>query len=131
MFDLPTKVVHSTISKMMIKDELTGAWDESSKFVMVLHQEPTTLQRLALQLADRSNQAVDNNERLLDQKSGLYGFDQGKGGKGGGKGQGQGGWEQGQGMDGRPRGGKGGKGGKGDFKGRLPVLDDGQRQKGK
>merc|ERR1719473_209540 len=82
MFELTERVVHSTISKMMIRDEITAAWDESSKFVLVLHSEPTTLQRLALQLADRSNQAADNNERLLDQKTNAYGFEGGKQGKG-------------------------------------------------
>eukprot|EP00931_Biecheleriopsis_adriatica_P016219 TRINITY_DN1201_c0_g2_i3.p1 TRINITY_DN1201_c0_g2~~TRINITY_DN1201_c0_g2_i3.p1 ORF type:complete len:310 (-),score=89.39 TRINITY_DN1201_c0_g2_i3:102-911(-) len=102
MFDLPDKTVHSVISKMMIKEEITAFWDESSKFVLVQHVEPSTLQRLALSLADRGAQAVENNERLVDQRSGGFAF------KDGGRGQAAGG--QGKGKD-------SGKGGKGDYKG--------------
>jgi len=111
MFGLAPKLIHSIVSKMMIREEITAFWDESSKYVLVQHSEPTPLQRLALALADRGAQAVENNERLVDQKSGGYGFarDQrpqqgagyGKGGKGGkgkdrdddrkGKGKGRGG----------------------------------------
>eukprot|EP00933_Yihiella_yeosuensis_P062556 TRINITY_DN6553_c0_g1_i1.p1 TRINITY_DN6553_c0_g1~~TRINITY_DN6553_c0_g1_i1.p1 ORF type:complete len:1003 (+),score=295.30 TRINITY_DN6553_c0_g1_i1:123-3011(+) len=106
MFGLDAKTIHSMISKMMIKEELAAFWDESSKFVLVQHIEPSNLQRLALTLADRSAQAVENNERLVDQKSGGYAFkearsgpagarfeDGGKGrrfGKGDGKGKGKG-----------------------------------------
>lgn len=74
MFQLPEKLIHSIVSKMMIKEEITAFWDESSKFVLVQHSEPTPLQRLALTLADKGAQAVENNERLVDQKSGGYGF---------------------------------------------------------
>merc|ERR1712232_932840 len=74
MFELPTKTVHSILSKMMIREEITAFWDESSKYVLVQHSEPTPLQRLALTLADKGAQAVENNERLVDQKSGGYGF---------------------------------------------------------
>eukprot|EP00928_Gymnodinium_smaydae_P018047 TRINITY_DN16875_c0_g1_i1.p1 TRINITY_DN16875_c0_g1~~TRINITY_DN16875_c0_g1_i1.p1 ORF type:complete len:975 (-),score=334.59 TRINITY_DN16875_c0_g1_i1:63-2987(-) len=123
MFELDSKMVHSIVSKMMIKEELAAFWDESSKFVLVQHSEPTHLQRLALSLADRGAQAVDNNERLVDQKGGGSGFkgdrqqqtgrfDQpgplraqqgrfGKGGMGGGKG-GKGKGNRGKGFDAAP-----------------------------
>merc|ERR1719456_571459 len=74
MFGLDEMKVHSIVSKMMIKEEVMAFWDESSKFVLMQHSEPTPLQRLALTLADRGAQAVENNERLVDQKSGGYGF---------------------------------------------------------
>merc|ERR1719401_2178412 len=70
MFDLPRKEVHSIISKMMIKEEITAFWDEESNFVLVQHIEPTPLQRLALTLADRAASAVHMNETLVDQKGG-------------------------------------------------------------
>merc|ERR1719263_2260377 len=54
--------------------EIAAFWDESSKYVLIQHTEPTQLQRLALQLADRGAQAVENNERMVDQKTGGYGF---------------------------------------------------------
>eukprot|EP00928_Gymnodinium_smaydae_P087853 TRINITY_DN72043_c0_g1_i1.p1 TRINITY_DN72043_c0_g1~~TRINITY_DN72043_c0_g1_i1.p1 ORF type:complete len:1013 (+),score=245.87 TRINITY_DN72043_c0_g1_i1:98-3040(+) len=74
MFELDSKLVHSIVSKMMIREELAAFWDESSQYVLVQHSEPTHLQRLALALADRGAQAVDNNERLVDQKGGGSGF---------------------------------------------------------
>lgn len=110
MFELPTKTVHSILSKMMIREEITAFWDESSKYVLVQHSEPTPLQRFALTLADRGAQAVQNNESLVDQKTGGYGFkdsrQQGTAGR----------WEQ----DGKGRGrqGKGGKDDKGKGKGK-------------
>merc|ERR1719401_18222 len=70
----------------MIKEEITAFWDESSKYLLMQHVEPTPLQRLALTLADRGAQAVENNERLVDHKTGGHGFkDQGRDGKGGGR----------------------------------------------
>jgi len=111
MFDLEARIVHSIVSKMMIKDEITAFWDESSKFVLVQHVEPTPLQRLALTLADRGAQAVENNERLVDQKAGGYGFKEAQGG---------GRWDQDGGKGGQRRYGKGGggfEGGKGKGKG--------------
>lgn len=122
MFGLEPKLIHSIVSKMMIREEITAFWDESSKYVLVQHSEPTPLQRLALALADRGAQAVENNERLVDQKSGGYGFSRdqrpqqgagfGKGGKGG-KGKDRD-------FDDR-KGGKGkGRGGKG-FMNRPPI----------
>jgi len=117
MFDLPAKTIHSTVSKMMIKEEIAAFWDESSKYVLIQHTEPTTLQRLALQLADRGAQAVENNERMVDQKTGGYGFkDEGQKGKG-------------QGRFDNPQGAKGSRFGKGGPMG--PVSDDRGKGKGK
>merc|ERR1719388_606080 len=76
MFGLDSKLVHSIVSKMMIREEITAFWDESSKYVLMQHSEPTPLQRLALTLADRGAQALESNERLVDQKAGGYGFKQ-------------------------------------------------------
>lgn len=74
MFDLQPNMVHTIVSKMMIKEEITAFWDESSKFVLVQHVEPTPLQRLALTLADRGAQAVENNDNLVTAKTGGYGI---------------------------------------------------------
>lgn len=104
MFGLNPKLTHSIVSKMMIREEITAFWDESSKYVLVQHSDPSPLQRLALTLADRGQQAVENNERLVDQKSGGYGLRKNEG-------QQQGRWDQGGGGGGK--GGKGGYGGKG------------------
>lgn len=106
MFELPSKTVHSVVSKMMIREEITAFWDESSKFLLMQHAEPTPLQRLALTLADRGVQAVDMNERLVDNKHGGYGL---KDSRGDGKGSGR--WDMGgDGKGHRRYGGKGGFG---------------------
>lgn len=117
MFDLPAKTVHSTVSKIMIREEIAAFWDESSKYVIVQHTEPSTLQRLALQLADRGAQAVENNERLVDQKTGGYGF------KDSAMRQQTGRWDQGPGGDRRRGFGKGGPLG--------PVVEDRTKGRGK
>jgi len=117
MFDLEGKIVHSVVSKMMIKEEITAFWDESSKFVLVQHVEPTPLQRLALALAEKGAQAVENNERLVDQKTGGYGFKDQRPQQGGR-------WDQVGGGGGRGRFGKGGGG-------MAPAYDDGKGRKGK
>jgi translation initiation factor 3 subunit C len=122
MFDLPGKMVHSLVSKMMIKEEITAFWDESSKFVLMQHVEPTPLQRLALTLADRGAQAVANNESLVDQKTGGYGFKDQRPTQ-------QGRWDQ-DGGKGNRRYGKGGgmddlKGRKGKGKGKSGMAMSG------
>jgi len=116
MFDLEQKTVHSIVSKMMIKEEITAFWDESSKFVLVQHVEPTPLQRLALALAEKGAQAVENNERLVDPKTGA-GFKDQRPTQGGR-------W-----ADSGPAGSRGrfGKGGGGMDRG----FDDGKGRKGK
>ncbi|XP_028396733.1 eukaryotic translation initiation factor 3 subunit C-like [Dendronephthya gigantea] len=69
MFELDRPVVHSIISKMIINSELQASWDEPTQTV-VMHRgaEPSRLQSLALQLADKISTLVDNNERVLDTK---------------------------------------------------------------
>jgi len=124
MFDLPPKIVHSVISKMMIKEEITAFWDESSKYVLMQHSEPTALQRLALTLAERGAQAVESNERLVDQKGGGYGFKENRGQQN----QQGGRWDQ-SGND-RRGGFKGGKGDRRDDKGKGKGKGKGDRNMG-
>ncbi|XP_078361502.1 eukaryotic translation initiation factor 3 subunit C-like [Oculina patagonica] len=73
MFDLPPSVVHSTISKMIINEELQASWDEPTQTV-VMHRgaEPSLLQSLALQLADKVSTLVENNERIYDTRHGGF-----------------------------------------------------------
>merc|ERR1719201_1209216 len=78
MFDLDAKSVRSTVSKMLIAQELHACWDEDSTCIHVHHVEPTRLQYLALQLAERTSMAVESNERMLDQKTGGGMGDRGK-----------------------------------------------------
>lgn len=130
MFDLPKNEVHSLLSKMMIHRELYASWDQPTETVVLKKVEPSALQLLALQFADKAANLVEANERLLDAKSngsnygykdndggwkrggggggGNYGGGRGRGMHGGGRGSGRGG---GRGRGGRGRGGRGRDGG--------------------
>jgi translation initiation factor 3 subunit C len=69
MFDLNTQTVHSIVSRMMINEELHAAWDQPTQSIQLFHAEPSKLQYLALQLAERATNFVEYNERLYDAKS--------------------------------------------------------------
>lgn len=68
MFDLESRVVHSVISKMIINEELMASLDEPTRAVVMHRTEPSRIQSLALQLADKVNTLLDYNERLWELK---------------------------------------------------------------
>ncbi|XP_070572268.1 eukaryotic translation initiation factor 3 subunit C-like [Ptychodera flava] len=72
MFDLEEPVVHSIISKMIINEELMASWDQPSHCVVMHRCEPTRLQTLSLQLSEKVQQLVENNERLMEMKQGSF-----------------------------------------------------------
>jgi len=129
MFDLDKTVVHSTISKMIITEELMASLDEPTQTVVMHRTEPTRLQSLALQLSEKVNSLVEHNERTLEVKTtgpGYFNYqrqgNQERGGQGGGQGgyqQREGGqYQQQQGYQGNRRGGgnqRGGGGGGGRY----------------
>lgn len=101
MFELELPTVHSIISKMIINEELmvtknkhniTGqifvhagacinlslsfsqaSLDQPTQTVVMHRTEPTSLQNMALQLAEKLGGLVENNERVFDLKQGVYG----------------------------------------------------------
>jgi len=73
MFDLPPATATSIISKMMFNDELHASTDQPSKTVVMHRVEPSKVQYLALQYAERLATYVDNNELILDARTGCYG----------------------------------------------------------
>nr|XP_060636532.1 eukaryotic translation initiation factor 3 subunit C [Anolis sagrei ordinatus] len=73
MFELDLPTVHSIISKMIINEELMASLDQPTQTVVMHRTEPTSLQNLALQLAEKLGSLVENNERVFDQKQGTYG----------------------------------------------------------
>jgi translation initiation factor 3 subunit C len=81
MFELDKTAVHQIISKMIINEELHGSWDQPSGSIIMHRVEPSRLQYLALQFADKASQFVENNERLLDVRTGSYGYTKGEGQK--------------------------------------------------
>jgi len=129
MFDMTKNEVHSVVSKMMINRELHASWDQPTETIVLRNVEPSSLQLLALQFAEKAGNLVDSNERLLDSKTGNYGHRDSDGnwkggdnyrGRGGGRGRGgRGGQYDGGRGGGRGRGGRGGQydGGRGGGRG--------------
>lgn len=72
MYGLEKQQVHSVISKMIINEELMASLDEPSECVIMHRTDPTALQSLALQLSEKVSSLVENNERLMEMKSGNY-----------------------------------------------------------
>ncbi|KAG7325491.1 hypothetical protein KOW79_011807 [Hemibagrus wyckioides] len=73
MFQLELPTVHSIISKMIINEELMASLDQPTQTVVMHRTEPTCLQNMALQLAEKLGGLVENNERVFDLKQGVYG----------------------------------------------------------
>uniref|UniRef100_UPI00358E5102 eukaryotic translation initiation factor 3 subunit C-like n=1 Tax=Myxine glutinosa TaxID=7769 RepID=UPI00358E5102 len=74
MFEVDQTVVHSVVSKMIINEELMASLDEPTHTVVMHRTEPTGLQKLALQLAEKLGSLVENNERVFDSKQGSFGY---------------------------------------------------------
>jgi translation initiation factor 3 subunit C len=68
MFELPSNTVHSIVSKMMSTEELQASWDQPSASIVMHHTEPTKLQYLALQFAEKAAVLVESegNEETRD-----------------------------------------------------------------
>lgn len=74
-YELDKTTVHKVVCRMMISEELRAAWDQPTESIVMHELEPSKLQSLALQYADKVALLVENNERALD----------GRGSKGDGK----------------------------------------------
>lgn len=88
MFSLPAPLVHRLASKLMMNDQLTGAWDEPSQLIQMQPHHSNAKQKAALSFSDKALLFVDQNERLLESRQ--YAGDRG-GGHGHGHGHGHGG----------------------------------------
>lgn len=80
-FELDKSVVHSIISKMIINEELMASMDEPTQTVVMHRTEPSRIQALALQLADKMSNLCDQNDRLWELKQGSF-FGRNQGGYG-------------------------------------------------
>lgn len=139
MFEMSKNEVHSVASKMMINRELFASWDQPTDTIVLRKVEPSPIQVMALQFAEKANNLVEANERLLDASAGnkeeRWGRgrdhdgdrrdggdrryegghqdrrrDGGRGGRDGDRGGGRGGRDGGRGGRGRRQGGRGGGG---------------------
>ena len=72
MFELSKNEVHSIVSKMMFNGDLHANWENET--IVLKKIEPSNLQVLALQFAEKAANLVESNERLLDTKSGRHAF---------------------------------------------------------
>jgi len=73
-FGLDENLAHAAISKMLLDSEVHACWDQPTSTVVVQRMEPSKLQFLALQFADKCAQLVEANERILDSRTGSYGY---------------------------------------------------------
>jgi translation initiation factor 3 subunit C len=81
MFEMSKNEVHSVVSKMMINRELYASWDQPTETIVLRKVEPSPVQVMALQFAEKASHLVEANERLLDATSGNK-DDYWKGGRG-------------------------------------------------
>lgn len=100
LFELEKKQIHSVISKMIIQEELSATLDQPTDCLIMHRVEPSRLQMLALNLTDKIQMLAENNEQVLEPRTGRAGY--------GGAGT----W-----FPGRERQGEKQKGGSGQFQG--------------
>jgi translation initiation factor 3 subunit C len=74
MFEMSKNEVHSVVSKMIINREIHASWDQPTGTIVMRKVEPTSLQMLALQFAEKAASLVEANERLLDVSSGIFSY---------------------------------------------------------
>ncbi|KAF8466462.1 eukaryotic translation initiation factor 3 subunit 8 N-terminus-domain-containing protein [Kalaharituber pfeilii] len=102
MFDLTPRKVTALVSRMIAHEEIAAALDQVNNAIIFRKGvELSRLQSLALTLSEKASSLIEQNERVLEQKT------QGSGGRGGGAGRGGKRTEGG----GDRRGGRGGRGG--------------------
>jgi len=84
MFDLPSATVYRMTSKMMVNEQLQGAWDQPSQCIVMHGHELTRLQKAALRYSDKGAQFLELNERAVGygqrDRGGGGGGDRGGGG---------------------------------------------------
>eukprot|EP00457_Paulinella_chromatophora_P000970 gb/GEZN01000972.1/.p1 GENE.gb/GEZN01000972.1/~~gb/GEZN01000972.1/.p1 ORF type:complete len:946 (-),score=243.68 gb/GEZN01000972.1/:459-3296(-) len=71
-FGLPRKDIFKLVSKMIFEDQLQGAWDQSTESLVMHAEEPTPLQAEALNYVEKVQVFVEQNERMMEQYTGLY-----------------------------------------------------------
>lgn len=62
------------VSKMIFTKEISGAWEHEPTETLVLHKvDPSSLQILTQQVAEKVAMLVESNERMLDPLVNVYG----------------------------------------------------------
>jgi len=76
-YEMPEDQVRSIISRMILTNELQASIDQPSGTLVPMHLEPTRLQVLSRQLAEKTKTFVESSERILDARTGCFGFPKG------------------------------------------------------
>eukprot|EP00300_Choanocystis_sp_HF-7_P042265 c9028_g1_i1.p1 GENE.c9028_g1_i1~~c9028_g1_i1.p1 ORF type:complete len:730 (-),score=191.23 c9028_g1_i1:9-2198(-) len=66
MFELAPTEVHSIVSRMIVNEELLASWDQPTGSIVMHRADPTRLQYLSMQFAEKVSVLVDNNEKLFE-----------------------------------------------------------------
>ena len=127
MYDLPKLKVHSIISKMIINEELMASLDDPSETVVMHRSEPSRLQALSMQLADKITNLVDANERIFEAKLPNF-YQRNQGGYNHNRNQNQGGNQGGYNRNDRNQGGYKNRGGGGGNRNRMQKNNYQQQQ---
>jgi len=125
MFDLEEMPARRTISRMLFNKEISGAWEQHTGTLVLNNVDPSPMQALAQQVAEKVAMLVDSNERVLDPLVNPSNYREEWGARGGDRGD-QRKWED---------NGRGGRGGRSKFGSSKPqharvFTQEGNRNRG-
>jgi translation initiation factor 3 subunit C len=83
LFELPTNVVHSIVSKLIISEELHASWDQPNSILVLHRAEPSRLQYLALHFGEKAGVLVESDQQEERDNRGNRNYGQGQGQQGG------------------------------------------------
>jgi translation initiation factor 3 subunit C len=74
-FEMEETPARRIISRMIFNKEISGAWEHQPPDTLVLYKvDPTPVQTLSLQVAEKVAALVESNERMLDPLINVYGY---------------------------------------------------------
>jgi hypothetical protein len=73
-FEIEKGSARRTVSRMIFNKEISGAWEHEPSETLVLHKvDPSSLQIITQQVAEKVAMLVESNERMLDPLVNVYG----------------------------------------------------------